>query len=293
MAIYIMKPWYGKSKYVEPDTWEATSWDNASQLLGKYVWTDGTNLYYDFGGESKIYNKSTNTWVNKTWDSNPPSRGDYVWTDGENMYWSYGSTYMLTGNGWIKKTWTGLDGYSIYKDSNIWTDGINTYCSIYDYKAYVDNAKHYILNKNTGSWSKITFSNSNASNQIAGAAQNVWTDGVTIYFSLNQNHYKFNIDTQEWGYKTWNQNPSSGTTISLQGKYVWTDGYSIFYSQDGIYKILDKSTSTWSTKVWNGLNQSGDDGRFYGEDVWTDGNNIYLSKDRSGTHYHYKLVQSA
>ena len=56
----------------EPDTWEEKTWSGMTKFQRKYIWTDGTDIYYGNAGSSdygttgnKVLNKSTSTCSNK------------------------------------------------------------------------------------------------------------------------------------------------------------------------------------------------------------------------------------
>lgn len=149
--------------------------------------------------------------------------------------------------------WNGL---SKFTGAYNWYDGDNIYTDI--------NSKTYILNKETRTWTEISF------NGLANPG-GVWSDGVNLYSSVGTTHYVYDRSSSTWVKKTW-----SGLTNFSPGK-MWRDGDKIYYSSMGYHYLLDVSTSTWSQVTWNGY------GYVNGNYVWTDGENIYSS---SGTgHY--------
>lgn len=108
--------------------------------------------------------------------------------------------------------------------------------------------------------------------------ENIWTDGVNIYYSDNGAQYILDKSTSTWSQKTWNNQPQNGLT----GRCIWTDGTNIYHSLGAYHYVLDTTTSTWVQKTWN-IN------RFSGEYVWTDGDDIYYSYYVNNTSYQYVL----
>ena len=62
-------------------TWNAKTWEGNMPLYGKYVWTDGSSLYYSDKSNSRqlVLDKLTSTWSNKTWSGLTSFNGDDVW----------------------------------------------------------------------------------------------------------------------------------------------------------------------------------------------------------------------
>ena len=234
------------------DVWEAKTWNGLTGFNGDSVWTDGENIYYSYGSDQYVLDKSTSTWSAKTWSGLTDFYSSSVWTDGENIYYSVSSSqYVLdkSTSTWKTKTWSGLTSFS---GLGVWTDGENIY--------YSGGSSHYVLDKSTSTWSAKTWSGLTSFN-----GNNLWTDGENIYYSNGSTQYVLNKSTSTWSAKTWN---------GLTGFYsssVWTDGENIYYSGSTTQNVLDKSTSAWSVKTWNGLTS------LYGFCVWTDGENIYYS----------------
>ena len=239
------------------DEWIAIQWEGENNS-GRYIWTDGENIYYSYNNTQKILNKSVPTWSDKIWTGLTRFYGQNIWTDGENIYYSENSDqYVLdkATSTWSPKTWTGLTNFD---GRCVWTDGENIY--------YSDSLTQYVLNKSASTWSPKTWTG--LTNFIGLFT---WTDGENIYYSDGSSkQYVLNKATSTWSSKTW-QNFRPG-----EGSNVWTDGENIYYSDGYHYKqyVLDKSTSTWNTKTWQA--PSGvDPTRITGADIWTDGENIY------------------
>jgi hypothetical protein len=100
--------------------------------------------------------------------------------------------------------------------------------------------------------------------------EHIWTDGINIYYSDGNTHYKL-INGDTWVSKTW-----TGLT-SFYGEHIWTDGINIYYSNENNHYKLNGDT--WVSKTWTGLTS------FYGNRIWRHGINIYYSNGN----IHYKL----
>lgn len=99
-------------------------------------------------------------------------------------------------------------------------------------------------------------------------ANNLWTDGTNIYYSVGTEHYVLNGDT--WVTKTWN-----GLT-DFYAYGVWTDNTNIYYSKTGpVTQHYVLNGDTWEEKTWRGFTS------FTGDYIWTDGTNIYYSNTHS------------
>ena len=237
------------------DVWKAKAWSGFTTIYGRYIWTDGENIYFSSGGYQYVLVKSTSTWSVKTWSGFTTIYGDNIWADGENIYFSRGADqYVLdkSTSTWSVKTWSGLT--TIY-GRNIWTDGENIY--------YSSGPDQYVLDKSTSTWSVKTWSG-----LTSFSGDNIWTDGENIYYSYSSQQYVLDKSTSTWSAKTWNG--LSGATF-FSGSYIWTDGENIYLSSGVDQYVLVKSTSTWSVKTWSGF------AVFSGSYIWTDGENIYCS----------------
>ena len=224
----------------ELTTLTAKTW-NVRYCDGRYIWTDGTNLYYSCNNDQLVLNGDR--WERKTWKGVQRIWGSSIWTDGKNIY--YGCSHVLDGDTWVSKTWNGCTNF---QGSYIWTDGKNIYCSA--------RTAHYVLNGDT--WEPKTW---NGFSKFYG--DSVWTDGKNIYCSNNNDQYVLNGDT--WVPKTWN-----GLTKPYGG-WIWTDGAKFYYSSGTQQYVLNGDT--WEPKTWNGCTN------FDADMVWTDGTKYYYSDD--------------
>lgn len=127
------------------DTWEKKKWKVPSSsclyysslsvrdLYGDRIWSDGTNIYYCCGPDSRDEQFVLNgdTWSYKTWEGLNPF-GNRIWTDGTNIYHSYaGEHHILKDGVWIPHEWSGATPTA----SNIWSDGTNIYLN--QFEAYM------------------------------------------------------------------------------------------------------------------------------------------------------------
>lgn len=78
----------------ETDTWEEKTWNNVPTNFYnamKYLWTDGTDVYWSYGSSQYVLNKETSTWEEKVWGTADRFYGSYIWTDGSCIYYSFQS----------------------------------------------------------------------------------------------------------------------------------------------------------------------------------------------------------
>ena len=192
--------------------WEKTTWKNDSGEItidGRYVWTDGTNIYYSLNDLNQ-YVLNGDTWDRQPWDGKTVHlRGDYVWSDGTKFYYSYWQSssqtylyYVLNGTTWneTKLLKEKMSGY------HVWTDGTSLYASC--------GSEQYVFEN--GSWVEKKW---NGLTSFSGAG--VWTDGKNIYYSSGEDQYILHGDT--WEPYDWGINIESGV-------YIWTDGTNTYYT---------------------------------------------------------------
>ena len=100
-------------------------WTGYTSIDGKYIWSDGSNIYYSDG--TRQYKLNGTTWETMTWSGLTDFYGTEIWTDRNYTYYSNGrDQYKLKGTTWKKMTWVGLiDFYG----SDVWSDGNNIYYS--------------------------------------------------------------------------------------------------------------------------------------------------------------------
>ncbi len=150
--------------------WEEKTWNGFKDANGFNVWTDGENIYFNtsYNSCSYVFNKQTGEWEEKNW--NISLDGNDVWTDGTNIYYSSTtSQYVLHGDTWEVKTWTGLASFS---GEDIWSDGTNIYYSS-------GHLSQYVLNGNT--WVATSWKGLPHEKHLYGKL--LWTDGLNIYYT--------------------------------------------------------------------------------------------------------------
>ena len=214
--------------------WQSVTWNGLTDFNGSYIWTDGDNIYYSYGTNQYILNKSTSTWTAKTWNGLTDLYGSQIWTDGDNVYYSYGAAqYVLnkSTSTWTAKTWNGLtwNGLTYFRSNYIWTDGNDIYYSCYLGANYAENGQK-VLKGDT--WSNKTW---NGISSTAMKGEEIWTYGDNIYYSDGAAQYVLSRGTSLWTAKKWNG------LSSFYAEYIWTDGENI-YSSDGTNHYILKKT---------------------------------------------------
>ena len=238
-----------KTKDYSTEAWMSTYWGTLGTLTGKYIWSDGKEIYYSDGSTQYVLDRSNNSWTEKTWTGLTSFSGDKVWSDGFDIFYSEGQTQKILDiatSYWSTKSWTGLSGFS---GEYIWTDGANMY--------YSDGSNNCKYDRGQGSWSGGIFG-------VTLYGNNIWNDGENTYYSYGTTQYVLNKSASTWSSKTW-----SGLT-NFYGKYIWTDGKHTYYSNSSTQYMLNKPTNQWVSKSWGSTIESG-------EYVWTDGINVYYS----------------
>lgn len=241
------------------------TWNGLTDFDSHGIWRDGNNVYYSYGSDQYVLDKSTSTWSPKTWNGLSNFDASNVWYDGDNTYYSDRTNqYILdkSTSTWSPKTWNGLNSFYGY---DVWTDGENVY--------YSNRTDQYVLNRSTSTWSTKTW---NGLTDFSGEWS--WTDGENIYYDNGSTYYVLDKATSTWNVKVWNG------LDEVARADVWTDGENIYYShrdytQQIHHYVLDKATSTWYTKAWPEPTD------FIGMNIWTDGKNVYYSR----TPIHYVL----
>lgn len=166
--------WIPKTWYIYEEGVRVEFYD----IEGKYIWTDGTDIYYSYGNQQYILDRSTSTWLDMPSDLSI-YLGDDVWYDGNHIYYNdYYSNLELdrTENKWVNKTWNDI---SFFYGSYIWTDGTDIYYS-YD-------TDEYKLDRSASTWHPYTPVGI-PSKQIRG--DKVWYDGNNVYYSSNDTYFK-------------------------------------------------------------------------------------------------------
>ena len=226
---------YEEDQYkLNGSTWEEMTWTGLTEFYGDCVWTDGTYIYYSEDSSTQ-YKLNGTTWVSMTWSGLTDFAGNSIWTYGNDIYWSYGSDqYKLNGTTWEPVTWETPSAWG-YLGYNIWTDGTNTY--------YSDLSGSVQQKFNGTSWEEMTWTGFQP-----GWGMFIWTDGTDIYYSYGSDQYKLNGTT--WESVTW-----SGLT-DFDGTSICTDGSNIYhlYGRDN-YKLnnttwTEITTTTYGAKIY-------------------------------------------
>lgn len=224
----------GKYKFnKELQRWVSYTFDNVNDT--RCIWSDGKNTYYfEYGGSNQyILNPETLRWeaIENKIQLGQLTWGNYFWSDGENVYYSEGQyQYVLNKetSTWEEKTWHGqiycyeiYGGYSEngFNGSDVWTDGVNIYCSY--------NSKHYVLNKETSTWTGKTW---NGLTEFD--ASGIWTDGVNTYYSTGTTHYILNKSNSTWLLE------NSLTELNIYAKGIWSDGEDVYYTYGNYHYCL-------------------------------------------------------
>lgn len=202
-------------------------------LTGKYVWTDGKEIYFSFGTKQYHYKryeydsgKATamiDTWVDKAWSGLTNFNGNNVWRYNGKTYYSDGDAqYVLDNSTWSAHTWKGLTNFV---GAKIWKNG--------DVAYYSDGDKQYVLSANN-MWIPKMWNVSN----IDGSC--IWKRERDIYYSKGTEQYVLFYD--DWKKKSW------GGLTEFNGCDIWTDGVNNY---TGAY-ILNKAEDIATAVKWDG-----------------------------------------
>ena len=219
--------------------WIVKTWNGYTNIIAKYIWTDGIDIYYSYWANQYILNKGTSTWETKVWNGLSNFYGEDIWTDGIDIYYSSGTSQKVlnkTTSTWDDKTWNGLTNFF---GNSIWTDGKNIYCGV--------GISQYILNKGTSTWETKVWNG--ATIEVPSL---VWTDGIDIYYSTFTSQYvldkpfqtPFGIDTIKNLQGQINKKMSNilNETGKISNDYLQD---TVLLSTDSL--VLDGGTSTITT----------------------------------------------
>lgn len=232
------------------------SGDYNTITYGKYLWTDGEDIYYYPTGQDayKIVsfvnnNDSTLTitleTITKT-DIGLPNRpndttGDAIWYNPLDN-----NIYFKDNRVWDKstKTWTTVSSRytSIYDFDGkyVWTDGKNVF-----YSNGATPTTNYRLSYNSYTYSATTVSFSGAPNIVD--AKYFWTDGINTYYSNGTNDYIVDGTGLTFTSITWEDEYSN--IINPIGNNIWLNGDDVYYDGGNAwthYK-LNKDTNKWKS----------------------------------------------
>lgn len=157
--------------------WKEITFNGFDNIVGKKVWTDGTNTYFSDGSNQYAFNSATNTWISKSWYGLTSFDGSRVWTDGDDIYYSEGSSqYVLdrSTSTWKVKVWNGNNSFIGYY---VWSTGTDIYYSYYEVSSNtIVNHCEMKLDKETSTWIDVDWGY-----YLDGSCY--WTDGENHYIS--------------------------------------------------------------------------------------------------------------
>ena len=265
----------GKANISEGKEWKAkTDWTTPSNvyLLGKDIWSDGTDIYYSPSNTYKL-NRTTGEWSAVSgWNS---LNGRNIWFKGDAYVYSYGSTQAIWKPGTSSWQSPQKQGLTNYNGIHTWTDGENYY--------YSYGTDHYKL-QSQSEWYKVYWEQKTWQGLSSFDGENVWTDGEHIYYSYDADQYELDKNTSTWVSKTW-----YGDLTQPRGYAIWKANGKIYSGvpSASTYYVLDKDTSTWTacSYVVNECSSANP------QDVWYDGDHTYVSNGSSiATKNSYELL---
>ena len=210
-------------------TWEDKTWNGYTAIDAKYVWTDGTDIFYSKGSTQKVLNKATSTWEDKTWNGLTSFDGYDIWTDGTDIYYSnasYSSSWTvnhyvlnLSTSTWVSISWdSSSDRYFSGSETFSYNSNVYLYSGRLSGSTGGTTQKRvFILDKSTRrKWITVddgliflmfngcfplvperisfyTYPDSTAlftdANTIYRNNLGIWSDGEHTYFSQGENQY--------------------------------------------------------------------------------------------------------
>lgn len=231
-------------------------------LMGMYVWSDGTNIYYSGSTNNPegidhqyVLDRETNTWHPKDWGLSGVSLNALeIWSDGVDIYYSERGTQLVFNratSSWSTKTWNNQP--SNFEGGDVWTDGDNIYYGT-----------DYVLDRSTSTWTTKTWTDAPSSLYPTY----IWSDGEHVYYSYGSAQYVLDKANSAWLEKTWNG------LSSFDGNDVFTTNEGIYFVDGNKFYKLDPNTSTWAiydvrtevNDLWAGKSHT-----------WSDGNTVYYS----------------
>lgn len=255
--------------------WTPVTWKGLTNFDGKYVWSDGTNIYYSSGSSQYVLNRSNNTWSTKTWSGTTVQLdGSYIWYNPYSNDWIYsnGSTQLaFNGSTWEETAFTQTGGGAAsFTGSTIWYNGTSN-----SLRAYRAGGTNYRLSSSRV-WQTVTSSNWPAmSKSYLWYPHDFATDGKT-YYSRTATGYQGVIENGTYSSISW------GSVKPYQGAYVWNSANHTYYSYNGNNYVLNDDKTAWLLTYWAGLNGVSLDASH----IWHDGSNTYYSYGTT----HLKLV---
>jgi len=255
--------------------WTPVTWKGLTNFDGKYVWSDGTNIYYSSGSSQYVLNRSNNTWSTKTWSGTTVQLdGSYIWYNPYSNDWIYsnGSTQLaFNGSTWEETAFTQTGGGAAsFTGSTIWYNGTSN-----SLRAYRAGGTNYRLG-GSRIWYTLTSTGWPAmSKSYLWYPHDFATEGKT-YYSRTATGYQGVIENEKYSSISW------GSVKPYQGAYVWHSANHTYYSYNGNNYVLNDDKTAWLLTYWAGLNGVSLDASH----IWHDGSNTYYSYGTT----HLKLV---
>lgn len=262
------------SKELVNGSWIDKIWSGlqVGDLIGKYIWTDGIDIYYNFTTLSKKLNISTNTWVNKTWNTQEQLSGNHIWHFQTHTFYSFKNIqYEIVNGQLVSYDWSNKNiDINHFYGKNVWHFKGHTFYSWFSWNTETqqyDNEQKELISLE-GDWIETW------NTLIDG--KNIWNDKINTYYSEYSTQKIFTGDdifSYEWKNIEW-----QGIS-DFDGKNVWNDTVKTYYSNSTENYVLNAVAPDWETKIWNGINN------FDAKNIW--------SKTSSGTslYYSYKDIQ--
>ena len=229
-----------KEQYVfdeDREVFTRKTWTGPLKEFNAYdTWSDGVNVYYDYGSKHYKFNKNSKEWEENTWviPNTYNVDGLYCWTDGTDFYSSTAGKHikLIKGtNEWEVVTFTGLPSDAYGYGMRI-IDGGVYYCSL-------DGTQNYKFDKSANSWSRVYWKYDGVgSNSIhSGYA---WTDGTDWYLNGT---YVLEKGTRNWLSKSW-----IGTV------YGRSNNDTVWRTRKNIYCSYSESDTYYTHKLMRTLN---------------------------------------
>ena len=237
---------------------------NGKQFYGRYIWTDGDNIYFSRSTIHYILDKENSIWAMKIWFNTGVSWYGYdVWTDGENTYLSNNTSHYIfnkTKDTWESIIWYGIDSFY---GQDVWRHGEDIYCS--------NGTATYRLDKASRTWITTT------GGGVYG--RYIWTLNDEVYISYVDGSTTYNkkLTNSGWVTQSWNgYYPQTGEDVYTYNGYTYYFHGDTPSSGSGASKrgsVYNPNTNNWDDII--GASYSSQS--YYGQDVWTDGDKYYVS----------------
>lgn len=183
------------------DEWVSKTWNGFNPKSGFDVWTDGHNMYYSYGNDQYILDKSTSTWIPITWTGLTSFNGEEIFLfDGTVYFYNGSNAYELL-----------RDVKYLYKDNTIqWvkpcsiTIEIKGYSSQQNVPLIIFRKSNYKAEEPSASYSNTGESSSYVYNGYTyNASGTVITGfyGDTLYVKAGQyssGNYTYNVAAQSY-----------------------------------------------------------------------------------------------